>query len=65
MSIVEVVKRFMPLKKVGASFKGRCPVCSRSTFYVHRARGFWHCFECNRTGDAAEFVSLMAGGDVN
>ncbi len=61
--LVALVGEYVRLKRSGASFKGLCPFHSEKTpsFYVHPARGFFHCFGCGASGDAIAFVSRLEG----
>jgi DNA primase len=61
--IVALVQEYVPLKRVGASFKGLCPFHSEKTpsFYVHPARQFYHCFGCQASGDAIRFFMQVDG----
>lgn len=56
--IVELVGRFVNLRKAGASWKGLCPFHSEKTpsFTVNPARGIFHCFGCGAGGDAFGFL---------
>lgn len=55
--IVALVGQYVPLKRSGASMKGLCPFHPEksSSFYVHPARQFFHCFGCQASGDAITF----------
>ncbi len=61
--IVALVQEFVPLKRVGASFKGLCPFHSEKSpsFYVHPQRQFYHCFGCQASGDAISFLMKIEG----
>ncbi len=61
--LVALVGEYVPLKRVGASFRGLCPFHSEKTpsFYVHPARQFFHCFGCQASGDALAFVMRLEG----
>lgn len=61
--IVALVQEYVPLKRAGASFKGLCPFHSEKTpsFHVHPARGFFHCFGCQTSGDALSFLMKVEG----
>jgi DNA primase len=58
--IVQVVQDTVPLKKLGATYKGLCPFHAEKTpsFHVNRERGFFHCFGCGVGGDVFKFVEL-------
>jgi DNA primase len=58
--IVAVVQDTVPLRRVGATYKGLCPFHDEKTpsFHVNRERGFFHCFGCAVGGDVFKFVEL-------
>lgn len=59
--IVLVVQDTVPLRRVGATYKGLCPFHGEKTpsFHVNRERGFFHCFGCGVGGDVFKFVELQ------
>ena len=59
--IVQVVQDSVPLRKVGATYKGLCPFHGEKTpsFHVNREKGFFHCFGCGVGGDVFKFVELQ------
>ncbi|MFC4892731.1 DNA primase [Pseudofrancisella aestuarii] len=59
--IVDVVSRFVNLKKSGKSYKGCCPFHNEKTpsFFVNPSKGFFHCFGCHESGDALTFVKKI------
>lgn len=61
----EVVSRYVPLKKDGREYKGRCPFHDERTpsFYVIPRKGFVHCFGCGAHHDAIGFLMHMTGCD--
>lgn len=63
IDIVEVVGRYMPLKKAGANFQACCPFHSEKTpsFTVSPTKQFYHCFGCGAHGSAIGFVMQHAG----
>ncbi|HET7864854.1 MAG TPA: DNA primase, partial [Burkholderiaceae bacterium] len=56
--VVEVVGRHVALKKAGINFKGLCPFHGEKTpsFIVSPTRQTYHCFGCQRHGDALRFL---------
>jgi DNA primase len=61
--IVALVQEYVPLKRIGASFRGLCPFHAEKSpsFYVHPARQFFHCFGCQASGDALKFFMQIEG----
>ena len=58
--IVQIVQDTVPLRRVGATYKGLCPFHGEKTpsFHVNREKGFFHCFGCGVGGDVFKFVEL-------
>lgn len=57
--IVELVREYVPgLKRVGKSYKARCPFHNEKTpsFHVDGQKGFFYCFGCQEGGDAFDFL---------
>jgi DNA primase len=63
VDIVEVVGRYVQLKKAGANFSGLCPFHSEKTpsFTVSPAKQFYHCFGCQKHGNAIGFLMDYGG----
>jgi len=63
VDIVEVVDRYVPLKKVGANFAACCPFHSEKSpsFTVSPTKQFYHCFGCGAHGTAIGFLMEYAG----
>ncbi len=61
--VVEVVGRHVALKKAGINFKGLCPFHGEKTpsFIVSPTRQTYHCFGCQRHGDALRFLMEHTG----
>ena len=59
--IVDVVSRFVNLKKSGKDFKGCCPFHNEKTpsFFVTPDKNFFHCFGCQESGDSLTFVKKI------
>lgn len=56
--IVSLIQEFIPLKKMGRNFKSNCPFHGEKTpsFVVSPERQIWHCFGCQKGGDAFTFL---------
>lgn len=56
--IVDVINRWVPLKKAGRNFKGLCPFHSEKTpsFVVSSDKQIFTCFGCGASGDVIEFM---------
>ena len=63
LDIVDVVERYVPLKKAGANYKACCPFHGEKTpsFNVNPAKQFYHCFGCGASGSAIGFVMQYSG----
>ena len=61
--IVELVGRFVPLKKAGANFQGLCPFHDEKSpsFSVSPTKQFYHCFGCGAHGGALRFLMEYQG----
>jgi len=63
VDIVEVVGRYVQLRKAGANFSGLCPFHNEKTpsFSVSPSKQFYHCFGCGAHGNAIGFLMSYAG----
>ena len=63
LDIVDVVERYVPLKKAGANYVACCPFHNEKTpsFSVSPAKQFYHCFGCGAHGSAISFVMEHQG----
>ena len=61
--VVEIVGRYVQLKKGGANFMGLCPFHGEKSpsFSVSPAKQFYHCFGCGKNGNAIGFLMEHAG----
>ncbi len=63
--VVDIVGRYVQLKKGGANFMGLCPFHGEKSpsFSVSPSKQFYHCFGCGKNGNAISF--LMEHGGMN
>jgi DNA primase len=63
VDIVDVVERYVPLKKSGANYSARCPFHNEKSpsFTVSPSKQFYYCFGCGAKGSAIGFVMEYAG----
>jgi len=63
IDIVEVVGRYVQLKKGGANFGGLCPFHNEKSpsFTVSPTKQFYHCFGCGAHGTAIGFLMEYSG----
>jgi DNA primase len=63
VDVVEVVGRYVQLKKAGANLSGLCPFHTEKTpsFTVSPAKQFYHCFGCQKHGNAIGFLMEYGG----
>ena len=61
--VVEIVGRYVQLKKTGANFSGLCPFHAEKSpsFTVSPSKQFFHCFGCGKSGNAIGFLMDHAG----
>lgn len=65
IDLVEVVGRYVELKRNGKEYSGLCPFHNENTpsFSVIPTKGFVHCFGCGAHGDAIAFLMKYLGVD--
>ena len=58
LDVVDVVSRYVVLKKSGSNYMGCCPFHKEKTpsFSVNRQKGIFKCFGCGEGGDAISFL---------
>ena len=56
--IVEVISRYIPLKKFGRNYKAPCPFHNEKTpsFIVSPDKQIYHCFGCGAGGNVFSFL---------
>jgi DNA primase len=61
--IVEVVSRFVELRRAGSNHKGLCPFHEEKTasFNVNADRQIFHCFGCGQGGNVFTFLMEIEG----
>ncbi|HYK38503.1 MAG TPA: DNA primase, partial [Candidatus Eremiobacteraceae bacterium] len=59
--IVRIVGEYVPLKKTGKDFSGRCPFHQEKTpsFTVSPTKQIFYCFGCHKGGDVFNFIMEM------
>lgn len=63
LDVVDVVERYVPLKKAGANYVACCPFHNEKSpsFSVSPTKQFYHCFGCGAHGTAISFVMEYQG----
>ena len=58
VDIIDLISRYVPLKRSGTAWKGHCPFHDEKTpsFTVNKASRHYHCFGCGAHGDAVAFL---------
>ncbi|HMS27889.1 MAG TPA: DNA primase, partial [Burkholderiaceae bacterium] len=61
--VVDIVGRYVQLKKGGANFMGLCPFHGEKSpsFSVSPSKQFYHCFGCGKNGNAISFLMDHVG----
>ncbi|MEW5781952.1 MAG: DNA primase [Pseudomonadota bacterium] len=63
VDIVDVIERYVPLKKACANYQACCPFHTEKTpsFTVSPTKQFYHCFGCGAHGSAIGFLMQYSG----
>jgi DNA primase len=58
VDIIDLISRYVPLKRSGTTWKGLCPFHDEKTpsFTVNASSRHYHCFGCGAHGDAVSFL---------
>jgi len=58
IDIVEIISKYVPLKKAGRSYKAPCPFHQEKTpsFIVSQDKQIYHCFGCGAGGNVFSFL---------
>ena len=61
VDLVQIISRYVPLKKKGRTYRGCCPFHHEKTpsFAVNEDKQFYHCFGCKESGNAITFIEKM------
>ncbi len=64
-NIVDVIGRYVSLKRSGSGYMGLCPFHGEKTpsFSVSEQKQFYYCFGCGQSGDVIRFVEKIENVD--
>lgn len=65
--IVDVIGRYVQLKRAGSIYKGLCPFHNEKTpsFTVYDSKQFFYCYGCGESGDVISFVMKIENIDFH
>lgn len=64
--VVDVIARYVKLRKAGKRFQGLCPFHDDKdtpSLVVYPDKQNWHCFGCQKRGDVIDFVAALEHTD--
>ena len=63
ITLSSLIQRDVKLTRAGAEWKACCPFHNEKTpsFYVNDAKGFYHCFGCQKHGSAIDWMMEQRG----
>lgn len=66
-NVVEIISSYVPLKKSGKNYIGRCPFHSEKTpsFFVFPDTESFYCFGCGMGGDVISFIEKIENIDFS
>lgn len=61
IDIINVVEKYLPLKRTGAEYLGQCPwhTDDKASLKVNQSKQIYNCFVCDKGGDAIDFLRNM------
>ncbi len=64
-NIIDVIGRYVQLKRAGSAYKGLCPFHGEKTpsFTVNESDGYYHCYGCGEHGDVFTFLQKIENID--
>lgn len=59
--LLDVITRQVELRKKGASYTGKCPVCLKASFEYHDGKKIFKCFKCDFAGNSPVSFHMKQG----
>lgn len=65
IDIVNLIRSYIDLKKVGSNYVALCPFHHEKTpsFKVSKSKQIYHCYGCGVSGNAIDFLMRYEGED--